>query len=57
MTDPCQNCGNPEADLVSFDLDLPDIRLCQICSVAITLDRDLFDDMGKRRTRNRRRNP
>lgn len=57
MSDPCQNCGNPEADLYSVDLDLPNIRLCQVCSLAIVSDRDLFDDLGKRRTRNRRRRP
>jgi hypothetical protein len=49
MSDPCINCGNPEAALYSFDLDLPNIRLCPVCSVTITLDPKRFDDMGSRR--------
>lgn len=54
MTDPCRNCGNPDADLYSFDLDLPHIRLCKICALAITADRELFNELGRRHTRRRK---
>lgn len=48
---PCQNCKAPNADLVSFDMDLPTVRLCRLCSVTISSDPELFDDMGKRSRR------
>lgn len=57
MSDPCQNCGNPDADLVSFDMDLPNVRMCPLCSVTSTMDRGLFDQMGdayRRRTKRRK---
>jgi hypothetical protein len=55
----CQNCGSADrvADL-SFDIDLPTVRLCGMCSLTITLNRELFDEMGERyRRRTRRRKP
>lgn len=48
MSKPCQNCGKPNADPRSFDLDLPTVWLCGICSVLIVTDRELFDEIGGR---------
>lgn len=48
MTD-CTNCGASDAKLWSFDLDLPAIRLCDFCSVTITLNPEMFAEMGQRK--------
>lgn len=45
----CQNCGHPDADPLSYDLDLPTVHLCRLCSLTIVADPDLFEDMGRRR--------
>lgn len=52
MTDlVCSNCGAPNADRLSFDLDLPAVTLCRICSVSIVAQPDLFAEMGRRAQR------
>ena len=34
--------------LLSFDLDLPAVRLCGLCSLTIVADQEMFEAMGKR---------
>lgn len=46
----CQNCAQREGQAVSYDLDLPTVTLCGICQLALVSDRELFDDLGRRRT-------
>lgn len=49
---PCQNCAHPDSDPLSYDLDLPTVHLCRLCSLTIVADPALFEDMGRhRRTR------
>ncbi len=51
----CSNCDAPDARRYSFDLDLPAVTLCGICSVTIVAQPDMFDEMGKRAQRRRKR--
>lgn len=55
MTDPtisCSACGTdkPEAKVRwhSFDMDLPAVRLCQICAVLLMTNPDLIQEAMKR---------
>ena len=46
----CANCGGVEnVRLLSFDLDLPAVRLCGLCSLTIVADQEMFEAMGKRK--------
>ena len=47
MNAPCANCASDEGRAVSFDLDLPTIVLCPMCSFLIVSDRAVFDEMGR----------
>lgn len=44
----CTNCGRSGARPRSFDLDLPALQLCDMCAVLITLDPEMFEEMGRR---------
>lgn len=48
MTD-CANCDAAGAEPRSFDLDLPAIRLCDLCTVLIWSDPGGFERMGRRK--------
>jgi hypothetical protein len=45
----CSNCQVQDDTVAywSFDLDLPKIRLCRICSYLIVADPDMFDELTK----------
>lgn len=48
----CSNCGTTE-DVAprSFDLDLPALVLCNVCTYALIHDRELFEYLGRARRR------
>ena len=53
-TDPaqptCSNCGAiRDVAWYSFDVDLPKLRLCRLCSFVIGHDQELFDHLGRKR--------
>lgn len=45
----CSNCQIQDDTVAhwSYDLDLPKIRLCRICSYLIVADPDMFDELTK----------
>jgi hypothetical protein len=46
----CANCGGEwEVRDLSFDMDLPLIRLCGLCSILIVTDMEEFDRLGERK--------
>lgn len=46
----CSNCSTTEnVATYSYDLDLPKIRLCRVCSVLIVTDPELFEELGRKR--------
>lgn len=47
----CSNCGSPEGRHVSYDLDLPTLCLCGVCSLLLVSDLELFDSLGARHRR------
>lgn len=50
----CTNCGSTrDVRRLSFDMDLPVIQLCLICSFTIVCDRPLFEKMGKHKSTKR----
>ncbi|HEY2195579.1 MAG TPA: hypothetical protein VGH76_25205 [Actinomycetospora sp.] len=52
----CTNCGGPDGERLSFDLDLPPIVMCQYCSILMVTNRELFDKVGGR-GRSKRKTP
>lgn len=48
MADPllCSNCRQAEGYHRSLDLDLPSVVLCDVCSLALVSDRELFKRLG-----------
>lgn len=44
----CSNCGAENAKPRSYDLDLPTVVLCAMCSVLLVTDMEMFEDVGKR---------
>jgi hypothetical protein len=42
----CTNCGQDGAAHLSLDLDLPVVTLCDFCALALTCNKELFDEIG-----------
>jgi hypothetical protein len=47
----CQNCEGPDGRAVSYDLDLPTVVLCGICSLLLVTNPAMFDEVRGKQLR------